>query len=671
MDNMDHMHAVSHYMAHGYCFLWQPGLVWLHVVSDIVIGISYYSLPVALFYFAYKRRDLPFYSMFLLFGLFIFSCGTTHFYSAYTVFTPTYWAEGVVKAITAVASAVSAILFIPMLPKAIAMPSLTTSLEQNRELNAQLKQRITELNARTKEVESANLELQLSEDRFRASERQFRELLEHVHLVAVIFDQQGTVTFCNDFLLQLTNWRRDEVIGSNWFDRFLPPEVRDEMKPQFLEGIRLGTVESHSENPIVTKEGGQRHMVWDITLLHNVDDTIAGIACIGTDVTEQRNLEEQLRQSQKMEAIGQLAGGIAHDFNNILTVIGGYITMLLMEVPAGDRKKEKLEQVLAATEKAANLTRSLLTFSRKQVIDVHLVNLNDLVHNVRRFLVRVIGEDIRLSTSTKEDPLMVEVDSGQIEQVFINLAANARDAMPKGGTLFIETDFQQLDEIFVREHGYGTPGPYALISVTDTGTGIDEQTLEKIFDPFFTTKEVGKGTGLGLSIVYGIVKQHNGYINVYSEPGHGTIFRIYLPACLGVGAPCQEVISAAPPPGGTETILVAEDDAAVSRLIESILTQYGYQVIHAADGQEAIAQFQEHSSVIGLVIMDMIMPGKSGMDAYDEIKKIQPQARVLFSSGYTADFLVNRGNIKDEAEVMMKPVRPLELLKKVRSMLDG
>ena len=383
-----------------------------------------------------------------------------------------------------------------------------------------------------------------------------------------------------------------------------------------------------------------------------------------------RRAEDQLRQSQKMEAIGQLTGGIAHDFNNILTVIMGYCDLLKMKPIVDDPAKVAIEHISAAAEKAAQLTRGLLAFSRKQVLDIKPVSLNDLVQHVEKFLVRIIGEDVHLKSMYHDANLRVMADTGQMEQVLMNLATNARDAMPAGGTLTIETFFQEIDESFVYSHGLGNPGRYGVICVSDTGAGMDEETKNRLFEPFFTTKEVGKGTGLGMAIVHGIVNQHNGFVYVYSEPGRGTAFKIYIPLLESevVSEKVGTVLER--PTGGTETILVVEDDASVRKVVETMLTQFGYETICVVDGQEAVDTFKMNGSKIKLILMDLIMPRKSGMEACREIRHLQPDARVLFTSGYTADFIRSRGELETGVDLIMKPVKPFELVRKVREMLD-
>jgi polar amino acid transport system substrate-binding protein len=389
-------------------------------------------------------------------------------------------------------------------------------------------------------------------------------------------------------------------------------------------------------------------------------------------LADRSHLEEQLRQSQKMEAVGLLAGGVAHDFNNILMVIMGYGNMLKMDNKLDDRQQGKIDQILSAADKAAHLTQGLLAFSRKQILAPTAINLNDIALNVNKFIARIIGEDILLKTTTYGEGLTIYADRGQIEQVLINLATNARDAMPKGGLLTIETGLQIVEAPIDHENGSSEPGRYAVVTVSDTGTGMDEYTSKRLFEPFFTTKEVGKGTGLGMAIVYGIIKQHNGFISVRSETGQGSTFKIYLPIYnVEEAGQRQEIAQEARTQGGTETILLAEDDVDVRNLVVTVLTDFGYQVIQAVDGQDAVEKFVANADKIDLVLMDMIMPKKNGKDAFDEISRIHPGVKVLYSSGYTADFIQNRGVSEEGIELIMKPVQPIELLRKVREVLGS
>ncbi len=388
------------------------------------------------------------------------------------------------------------------------------------------------------------------------------------------------------------------------------------------------------------------------------------------DITERKLLEEQLRQAQKMEAIGQLAGGVAHDFNNILTVIYGHCSLLQMKMGKDSPFRSDIDQIYAASERAANLTRSLLAFSRKQIMTPKKVNLNEIIINVGKLLTRIIGEDIQLKTVCTGKPFWVFADSGQIEQVLMNLAANARDAMLNGGILTIETGVQEIDKSFIQAYAYGEEGKYVVLTVSDTGKGMDAETSKKIFEPFFTTKEVGKGTGLGLSIVYGVIKQHNGYINVYSEPDEGTTFRIYFPQIGEEVVDNEEEVTPEVPRMGSETILVAEDDASIRELAGSILAKFGYDVILANDGKDAVEKFKVGKENIAAIVMDMIMPRKSGKEAYEEIRNIRADVKVIFMSGYSPDLLQDRGIFDDSVEVLIKPLHPLDLVRKVRAVLD-
>lgn len=387
---------------------------------------------------------------------------------------------------------------------------------------------------------------------------------------------------------------------------------------------------------------------------------------------ERIQLEEQLRQSQKMEAIGLLAGGVAHDFNNILSVIMGYCSLLDMNSNLDQKTKNATVQIMSAAERAAQLTKGLLAFSRKQVLSVKNENLNDIIHRVEKFVSRIIGDDILFKSVYNERELPVCVDASQIEQVMINLASNARDAMPKGGNLTFETSLQKVTDSFRHAHGYAQLGEYACIAVSDTGIGMNEEIHSKIFEPFFTTKEIGKGTGLGMSIVYGIIQQHNGFITVYSEAGTGTTFKIYLPIVHSQqnDQTKGKMEAEAEPEGGTETILLVEDNVSVRELTVTILSEYGYDVIQAEDGLDAIDKFKTHQDKIRLVLMDMIMPKMNGRDAYDEINKIRPGIKILFSSGYTADFIQDRGVSEEGIDLIMKPIQPLNLLRKIREILD-
>jgi PAS domain S-box-containing protein len=390
---------------------------------------------------------------------------------------------------------------------------------------------------------------------------------------------------------------------------------------------------------------------------------------IGVDITERKKLEDQLRHAQKMEAIGTLTGGIAHDFNNILTAITGYGELIREELDKDDPLRTYAEIINSSADKAARLTQSLLAFSRRQLSDPRPVKMNAIISKAEGLLSRIITEDIEIVTSLSERDPTIMADGGQVEQVLMNLASNAKAAMPGGGRLQVGTDVVRLDDAFVEGHGGGKSGEYALILVSDTGSGMDRETREKIFEPFFTTKEAGKGTGLGLAVVYGIVRQHGGFVDVYSEPGDGTTFRIYFPL-TGAAAETETRKSQGPLPGGTETILVAEDNEQIRRLLKTSLERVGYKVLLAVDGEDAIREYDKNKGQVDLLILDVIMPKKDGRKVYDEIGKTSPGIKALFMSGYSADIVENKGSLPENTGYISKPISLHELLMKVRERMD-
>ncbi|MDD5434933.1 MAG: ATP-binding protein [Nitrospira sp.] len=390
------------------------------------------------------------------------------------------------------------------------------------------------------------------------------------------------------------------------------------------------------------------------------------------DVTKNKNLEDQLIQAQKMEAIGQLAGGISHDFNNILTAIIGYGTILLMKREDDELIKKNTGNILALCDKAANLTQGLLTFSKRHQMNMDIYDLNEIVKNSGKMVGRIIGETITVKTSITSDQLMVKADFSQIEQVMLNLATNSRDAMPEGGTLTLSTSLVSLDKQYITRHGYGygEPGNFALITFSDTGSGIEADLQMKIFDPFFTTKEVGKGTGLGLSIVFGIIKQHNGFIDLVSERGKGTTFNIYIPITGMVSEKKTPLVF----PFQKEkkfTILIAEDEEEVRSVMAKTLSEFGYNVIEAVDGEDAITKFIENKNSIRLLFFDIVMPKKNGLESYQEIIKIMPYIKVIFTSGYTLEIEQVKKMQEYGSDFVPKPISPTILYKKVKEALSS
>jgi PAS domain S-box-containing protein len=488
-------------------------------------------------------------------------------------------------------------------------------------------------------------------------------------------DQAGNCTFCNAAGVRLLGYRSEQdLLGKNIHGLLHHTRADGTAYPNnqcLAVKVLSGGECVHSDKEVLWRADGSSFLAeyW----AHPIQREGGTIGAVVTfiDITEHRKLEDQLRQAQKMEAIGQLAGGVAHDFNNILSAIIGYGHLTLMKMQDTDPSRNFIEQILQSSERATALTQSLLAFSRKQVVKKELIKLNSVIGNFEKFLARLLREDIELRTQYADEELTILADRGQIEQVIMNLVTNARDAMPAKGALTIETGRMVLDESFLSAHGYGRPGEYAMLSVSDTGLGMDKETRRKIFEPFFTTKEQGKGTGLGLATVYGIVKSHDGFINVYSEPGTGTLFHIYLPLVrAAAGAP--DPVTQAPPQltGGTETILLAEDDASLRKMTSTVLKHMGYTVIEAENGREAVEKFIENRNSIRLVILDGIMPEMNGKDAYKEIFAHDPGARCIFMSGYAEEVFTRDGVLQTDVEFIAKPATPSALLNKVRDVLD-
>lgn len=535
------------------------------------------------------------------------------------------------------------------------------------ELNEQLEARVA---ARTASLMKEVEERRRTEETLSEVTRRLQLAMASAHLGIWDWDIRKDRVIWDDKMCELYGVDSDAgPAGIDEWKNRLHPDDRD-MVAGALEAALRGEREYALEHRVLHPDGTLKHIKVNGMVMRDADGQAVRMIGLNQDISEQKALEDQLRQAQKMEAIGQFAGGIAHDFNNILTAIFGFASLVQLKMAETDPLRFNIDQVLAAAERAAGLTQSLLTFSRKQVLNLRPVNLNEVINKVDKFVGRIIGEDIKLQLVHKVDDLVVSADSGQIEQVLLNLATNARDAMPQGGVVSIVTERVDIDKEYIDFYGFGSPGAYARIVLSDSGIGMDAATKKRIFDPFFTTKDVGKGTGLGLSIVYGIVKQHKGFINVYSEPGRGTTFSIYLPLAKGELLAKTEQTLMQYPAGGSETILMAEDDAVVRELSKTVLTEFGYQVIEAVNGEDALQKFLEHRDSIQLLLLDIVMPKKNGKELYDEIKKTGSDVKVIFLSGYPAEVISNTGLMENGTNLIMKPVHPQDLLRRIREELD-
>jgi len=501
------------------------------------------------------------------------------------------------------------------------------------------------------------------------SKKRIDQLTEQSGTMIWEVDAAGLYRYVNHLSEAIFGYRPEELVDRMYFYDLFPESERETIKKTAFGFFERREQILNLENQIITKDG--RQIWWSTNAIPIIGDdgTLLGYRGSDTNITESKKLKEQLFQSQKMESIGQLAGGLAHDFNNVLSVINAYCCLIQIELESNEKLAGYLDNILSASNRAGELTHSMLAFSRTQVMNSQQQNLNEVVFKVGTFIEKIIGETILFSIVIKEATLPVFVDSGQIEQILLNLANNARDAMPDGGELKIVTDIKKMDASFISAHGFGKSGEYAVITVSDSGTGMDEATQKKIFEPFFTTKEVDKGTGLGLAMVYGITKQHRGYVDVFSEEGHGASFSIYLPISrVNISEP--KSVTGLEASAGTETILIADDNADLLEFMDKILTKLGYRIICAVNGQDAVNKFRENADSIQLIIMDMIMPGKSGRVAYEEIREIKPDAMALFSSGYSSKIIKEQVELGEYAEFISKPVQPAALIQKVREMLD-
>jgi signal transduction histidine kinase len=526
---LDSLLDASTFSPHGLCLLWQPGLIWLHVVSDSVIALAYFSIPFALAYFVWKRRDVEFGWIFWAFAIFILACGLTHVFAIYTLWVPVYQLEGVVKAVTAVASITTAAVLWPLLPRLLALPS--------------------------------------------------------------------------------------------------PAQLR------------------------------QAH------------------AALEYETIQRREAEDMLRQAQRMDAIGQLTGGVAHDFNNLLTVIMGNLELAERQLGAWKEGAEirisrHVANAAAGAQRAATLTQRLLAFARRQPLRPEPTNVNDLMLGLSDFFQRTLGADVDLEIVGSAGLWTIEVDRGQMEAAILNLVVNARDALPEGGKLTIETANAYIDEDYSQRHNEVKPGQYVQISVTDNGAGMAAEVMARAFEPFFTTKEVGQGTGLGLSQVYGFVKQSGGHVKIYSEPGEGTTVKIYIPrlsrAVAAVSVSERQVV------GGTqsEVILVVEDDPDVRAYIVETLSQLNYDVLEAGDAPAALQTLRKTNGTITLLLSDVVLPGMNGRQLADEARRQFPKLKVLFMTGYSRNAIVHQGRLDADVQLIQKPLTQRALATKIRDALD-
>lgn len=506
-----------------------------------------------------------------------------------------------------------------------------------------------------------------SEERLSESQERFTTAFRSSPFgITISSEAEGRYLDVNPAFLKIVGYEREEIVGQTMHQLNLWPDPEQ-------RGLMLDRIKSAEHaTPVKVRfraKSGQTRLVEVAAERIHLDDESC-ILAIAHDVTDSVQLEQKFLQAQKMEAVGRLAAGVAHDFNNMLGVIIGYSELAKDRLETGHPAHKYLLEIKTAGDRAVALTRQLLAFSRQQVLEPRNLNLNSVVHHASKMLLHMIGEDISLVFRPSEPLGSVYADLSQIEQILMNLAVNARDAMPKGGKIIIETANVDLGESYIREQQPVRPGPYVMLSVTDTGIGMDEATLAQVFEPFFTTKEAGKGTGLGLSTAYGIAKQSGGYIWAYSEAGRGTTFKLYLPCA---GNPAERLApltadSVAPP--GTETVLVAEDEPALRNLTVQILKSRGYNVLSAENAARSLAVAQQYDRGIDLLLTDVVMPDRTGPDLVSEIRKMRPDLRVLYMSGYSKTAMVEQGVLPQDSTLIIKPFSTRALLTKMRAVLD-
>lgn len=507
-----------------------------------------------------------------------------------------------------------------------------------------------------------------AEEALRESETKYRTILETIADGYLEVDLKGNLTLVNDFMRGITGYTRDELLGIN-YRKIVHQDSKEQVYMAYNWVYRTGRVNPGVPFRVVRKDGTFRDVTVSVSLMRDSQGDPCGFRGTIRDVTERKALEEQLRHAAKMQAIGQLAGGIAHDFNNLLTAMMGYTNMLVHQLPPEGPYQEKLAQINRAAERAAALTQQLLAYGRKQVLNASHLNLNSVVEDFETMLKSILGETVQIEMAL--DPVLwtVHADPGQIEQILMNLAVNARDAMVEGGTLRIETHNATLERDRPGARPDVPPGDYVVVSVTDTGIGMDAETVSRIFDPFFTTKEKGVGTGLGLSTVYGIVKQHRGHITVKSQPSLGATFEVYLPRVDVMAQRLPETSPSEPEPGGFETVLVVEDEQLVRDLTCEALRLLGYRTLAAAAPDEALSLVRDRGEPIDLLLTDVVLPQMDGRSLYNELAKFFSNLRVAYMSGYTEDFIVHRGVLDPDVHFLQKPFTMTDLARTVREVL--
>lgn len=657
----DQLYATTGFMPHGDCLVWNPTLLWLHAGSDVVTGFAYYLIAAILFYFILKRRDIPFFWVFLLFGAFILSCGTTHFMSAWTIYYPSYWTEGYIKTINAVISFGTAIVLIPLMPKLLALPSLQNALDHVAQLNEDLKQKIESLEEEVQKRRKVEEELRMA-----------KFSIDNTAMEIFWVREDASLSYVNDHACKTLGYPYAELMTKHITD--IDPDFPPEKWPAHWATIKeRGTFSFTSRHQ---KQDGSIIPV-EVTVNYLEYNGIGYNFAYATDITgrlqaeeEKWQLEAQLRQAQKMEAIGTLAGGIAHDFNNLLAAILGYAGLAKAGTPEGSATRNKIEEVLKAAHRAKELVKHILSFSHKGGQERLPVDLCLIARDALKLLRASIPTSIKIVENVAADCGIILADPSQIHQILMNLSTNAFQAMEEdGGVLAVNIAAVELKVDELKNKPDLKPGDYIRLSVHDTGPGIAPEHLDKIFDPYFTTKGVGKGSGIGLAVVAGIVRSHAGAIEVDSIPGQGTTVSVFLPRTDEELQPIPEGIGNFPI--GNERILIVDDEECVADVTKQRVEQLGYRVTTKTSSEEALDLVREQPGQFDLVITDQTMPDLTGDKLSKELLSIRPDLPIIICTGYSTKMNAEKANAVGISAFIMKPVDMDELAVTIRSVLDG
>ncbi|MCB9947278.1 MAG: PAS domain S-box protein [Rhodospirillaceae bacterium] len=637
--------------------MWRPEVFWLHAGSDALIGLAYFTIPVALYYFTKRRDDLAFPWIFYMFSLFIFACGTTHFFAIWVLWIPDYATEGIVKLITAIVSVGTAIAIWPLMPRALALPGPATLRDINQQLQGKIKQHQRSQAA----VERLYEELQISNSTLDV-------IVQSSPFAIIGLDTSGRITAWNRSAEQMLGYSAAELTGQP-----MQPLLAggDQAWRALSQQVERGETRGEVEIDAVAKDGRGVQARVVANPLHDATGALTGTLYFLEDITEKKAMQQQLTQAQRLQAVGQLTGGIAHDFNNLLAVIIGNLD-LIQESPASEPKIQRLaRQALEASTRGATLIEQLLVFSRRQSLEPEACDVAKLVAETMALMERSLGEHIEIEMSLADDLWPAFADPTQLSTAIANLAINARDAMPQGGRLKIETANRSLDSHYAATTIDVTPGEYVLISISDTGSGMPPEVINRIFEPFFTTKQHGKGSGLGLSMVYGFVKQSKGHVKIYSEVGHGTVVRLYLPRAAQADPlpPLREMPDHGSDIAGS-VILLVEDNDHVRDVAKSHLVDLGCEVIETSNARDALDVIAS-GQPLDLVFTDVVMPGMSGVDLASEARKHRPDLKVLFTSGFAEPAMQTGYWPATCRDFISKPYRRQELSSKLRAVLNG